>query len=386
MASKYLTENNFIPFNKPAVVGRELEYIRKAVEAGNISGNGPYAQSAADFFTKRYGLRSALITDSCTSALEMSALLLNIRPGDEVIMPSYSFVSTANAFVLMGAKIIFADSTKDHPNMNVAAVEQLITPRTRALVCVHYAGVPCDPAQLKMICEKNNIHFIEDAAHAIDVKCDGKYLGTFGDLGTISFHETKNVIAGKGGLLCVNDASLVERAQEIYENGTNRRSFLSGKVNRYEWTSLGSSFSLSDLNAAFLCGQLECIDVVNKKRISNWKNYYDRLHDALVKKGIGVCEIEKGTDHNGHIFFLVCRSQEERDALIRDCAAQNIHLVFHYQSLHKSPFFRNRHDGRKLVNADRFSDCLVRLPLFHELTEEQLSRVCEKVLEFYSEK
>ncbi|MGL4596192.1 MAG: dTDP-4-amino-4,6-dideoxygalactose transaminase, partial [Bacteroidia bacterium] len=257
-----------IPFNKPFLVGNEMEYIRRAVESGQLSGGGFFTEAVHQFFQKRYALTQPLLTTSCTDALELAALLLDIQPGDEIILPAFTFVSTANAFALRGAKLVFADSQPNHPNIDATHIESLITPRTRALVCVHYAGMACDMESLVNLAKKHNLFLIEDAAHALESTWKNQQLGTIGTIGTFSFHETKNVIAGEGGLLCINDENLTQGARTIYDKGTNRQAFLHGQANKYEWTALGSSFAPSELIAAYLLAQLEEITKIQTQRLA----------------------------------------------------------------------------------------------------------------------
>ena len=366
----------FIPFNKPFTVGRGLECIAIAVASGHISGNGFFTKKCDGIFQKRYHMKKAVLTTSCTDALEMAALLLDIQSGDEIIVPSFSFVSTANPFVLRGAKIIFADSSADHPNVDAGKIESLITPRTKAIVCVHYAGMSCDMERLVDVAARANISLIEDAAHAIESRWNGgKQLGTIGQLGTFSFHETKNIIAGEGGLLSVNDESFIDRAEIISEKGTNRSSFFRNEVKKYEWIDIGSSFLASELTAAFLFAQLEHIDKIQKKRIDLWKQYHEELETVEQNGFISRPRIPAYAMTNGHIYYLICNSVSERANLIAQLAQCGIQAVFHYQSLHRSPFYRSQHDGRDLPNADRFSECLLRLPMFYELQTSQVSRI-----------
>jgi dTDP-4-amino-4,6-dideoxygalactose transaminase len=372
-----------IPFNKPFLISKEMEYIRRAVEAGQLSGGGFFTQAVHQFFQNRYNLHHPLLTTSCTDALELAALLLDIQPGDEVILPAFTFVSTANAFALRGAKLIFADSQPDHPNIDTTQIERLITPRTRAIVCVHYAGMACDLEILMQLAEKYKIVLIEDAAHAIESTWKGKQLGTLGSLGTFSFHETKNIMAGEGGLLCINDRNLTQRARIIYDKGTNRQAFLHGQANKYEWTALGSSFAPSELIAAYLLAQLEEIAKIQTQRLTIWNRYQSELQDIEKSEKIQLPKIPQHATSNGHIFYLICQSAAERQKLMAHSAERNIQLTFHYQALHQSPYFAKYHDGRALPHADRFSQCLVRLPVFYELTSPDQTRVIESVKSFY---
>lgn len=312
----------------------------------------------------------------------MCALLADIRPGDEIIAPSFTFVSTVNAFVLRGAKIVFVDSSPAHPNMDVDAVEALITPRTRAIVAVHYGGAACQPRRLAEIARHHGLWFIEDAAQAIDATHQGRPLGSFGAMSAFSFHETKNVICGEGGLLVVNDPALRARAEILWEKGTNRAAFFRGEVDKYGWVDVGSSFLPSDITAAVLWAQLESIRLLQDRRLALWSRYQTQLAPLAVSGRIGVPVIPAGSTHNAHLYYVVCRSLEERTTLQRALRQHDIETVFHYQSLHRSAYYLKRHDGRPLPEADRYSDCLLRLPLFHELTAAQVDAVCQGIHDF----
>jgi len=366
-----------IPFNKPWLTGKELDYIKDAVTAGKISGNGSFTQKCHGLFQQRYGFKKCLLTTSCTDALEMAAILLNIRPGDEVIMPSYTFVSTANAFVLRGAKIVFADSRPDHPGIDEKRIEELITSRTKAIVPVHYAGVACDMDHIMAIAARHGLFVVEDAAQAIDSYYTGKDgikrpLGSIGHLAAFSFHETKNIQCGEGGMLVVNDEQFAGRAEIIWEKGTNRAAFWRGEVNKYGWVDVGSSFLPSEITAAFLWAQLERLEDIQKRRQEIWKTYCDGLKDWAEATHIQLPFIPGYASKNGHLFYLVCQDLDQRTKLIDQFKINDILVVFHYLSLHRSPFFQNKHDGRELPESDRYSDCLLRLPFFHELTEKDM--------------
>lgn len=373
-----------IPFNKPFLTGKEAHYIYQAVYSGQLSGNGTFTKRCQNFFEERYGFRKCLLTTSCTDALEMAALLLDIQPGDEVIMPSYTFVSTANAFVLRGARIVFADSMSDHPNMDADRIEELITPKTKAIVPVHYAGMACDMGKIMELAEKYGLFVVEDAAQAIDsfhIEKDGtkRPLGGIGHLAAFSFHETKNIISGEGGMLVINDERFAQRAEIIWEKGTNRAAFWRGEVDKYGWVDVGSSFLPSEVTAAFLYAQLEHLDGIQERRKEIWNFYYEQL---MVLKGcIKLPIVPKYSTNNAHIFYLVFHSLEERAAIIRYLRENEIHAVFHYLSLHKSPFYQSKHDGRTLKNCDHFTDCLVRLPLYYEL-DEKIDQVIHHILRF----
>ncbi|BFO54165.1 dTDP-4-amino-4,6-dideoxygalactose transaminase [Acidovorax sacchari] len=372
-----------IPFNKPFMTGRELDYIQQAVASGKISGNGGFTRRCHAFMQERFGFRSTLLTSSCTDALEMSALLSDIEPGDEVIMPSFTFVSTANAFVLRGARVVFADSGSREPNMDCATVEALITPRTKAIVPVHYAGVACDMDPLLELARRHDLMIVEDAAQAIDSYYKERPLGGIGDLGAFSFHETKNIISGEGGMLCVNSAALELRAEIVWEKGTNRSAFWRGEVDKYGWVDIGSSFLPSDVTAAFLFAQLEQLRTIQDRRLAIWAQYRDQLQ-VLAERGILSLPFVPGyATNNAHMFYVVCGSLEERSRLIEHLKSAGIHAVFHYQSLHRSPYYAGLHDGRPLPNCDRYTDALLRLPLFYELEDAQVARITSAIRDFY---
>lgn len=369
-----------IPFNKPYLHGRELVYIAQAVASGKISGDGLFTRKCHAFFEERYGFAKALMTTSCTDALEMCALLLDIKEGDEVIVPSFTFVSSANAFVLRGAKLVFADSEPNNPNIDAAQIEALITPRTRAIVVVHYAGVACDMDRIDEIARRHGVTVIEDAAQGIDSFYKGRPLGSIGALSAFSFHETKNVISGEGGLLAINDPRYIGRAEIIREKGTNRSSFFRGEVDKYGWVDVGSSFLPSDIVSAYLFAQLENLDTIQQRRKAIWQRYWDQLAPTLPEYGITLPTIPEYATNNAHMFYLVCRDLDQRTALIAALKEQGIHAVFHYLSLHDSPYFQQKHDGRALPHSDRYTNCLVRLPLFYELSDADVDRVCNAII------
>ncbi|WP_035558011.1 dTDP-4-amino-4,6-dideoxygalactose transaminase [Hymenobacter sp. IS2118] len=371
-----------IPFNKPYLSGGEIQYIEEAVRSGKISGDGTFTKRCHQFFEQQLGVHKALLTTSCTDALEMAALLLDVQPGDEVIVPSYTFVSTPNAFVLRGAKIVFVDSTSENPNLDVASLEGLVTSRTRAIVPVHYAGIACDMDAIRGVADRHGLAVVEDAAQAVDSFYKGRPLGSLGELAAFSFHETKNIIAGEGGMLVINDARYAERAEIIREKGTNRSSFFRGEVDKYGWVDVGSSFLPSDIIAAFLWAQVEHLAEIQGRRKEIWQRYREAFL-PLLKLGIGLPVIPDYATNNGHMFYLVCRSLDERTALIAYLRERQILPVFHYLSLHKSPFYQEKHDGRALPWADHYTDCLVRLPLYYELHPELQQRVIEAVGAFY---
>jgi dTDP-4-amino-4,6-dideoxygalactose transaminase len=372
-----------IPFNKPFLTGKEMHYMYQAVYSGKISGNGIYTKKCHEFFEKRYGFKKALLTTSCTDALEMSAILANIQPGDEVIIPSYTFVSTALAFVRQGAKIIFADSNSQNPNLDVSLIEALITPRTKVIVPVHYAGIACDMDPIMALAAKYKLLVIEDAAQAIDSFYKGRPLGSIGHMSTFSFHETKNINSGEGGMLAINDKNLINRSEIIWEKGTNRSEFFRGQVNKYGWVDTGSSFLPSEIIAAYLYAQLENLDIIQFRRKKIWEIYYEGLK-YLTKIGIMIPFIPDYATNNGHMFYLVCVDLNQRTALIEHLKSKGILAVFHYQSLHKSDYYKNKHDNREIPWSDKYTDCLVRLPLFYELSDSELSYVVESVKEFFA--
>jgi len=371
-----------INFNKPYLSGKEYEYIADAVSSKKLSGNGKYTQLCQNFFQEKYGFRKCLLTTSCTDALEMAAILIDIKPGDEVILPSYTFVSTANAFVLRGAKLVFADSRKDHPGIDEASIEALITPKTKAIVPVHYAGVACDMDIIMDIANKYGLFVVEDAAQAIDSFYTGRdgvkrALGSIGHLAAFSFHETKNIISGEGGMLAINDNQFTKRAEIIWEKGTNRSSFFRGEVDKYGWVDVGSSFLPSEVIAAFLWAQLENIQDIQKRRFNIWNTYYKELKPFAEKHDIGMTFVPDFASNNAHMFYLVCKNSERRTQLIDLLKSNNILAVFHYISLHTSPFYEGKHDGRNLPETDRYTDCLVRLPMYYDLSDEEIKRICE---------
>lgn len=372
-----------IPFNKPYLTGQETNYIINAVQRGQISGNGSYTKSCQSYLENLFGFNKCLLTTSCTDALEMSAILVDIKPGDEVIMPAYTFVSTANAFILRGAKIRFCDSGKDQPNMDAELISHLVNERTKAIVVVHYAGVACDMDPILSIAKKHGLYVIEDAAQAIDSTYKGAYLGTIGDLGTFSFHETKNIQCGEGGALIINLPEFRDRAEIIWEKGTNRSAFFRGEVDKYGWVDLGSSFLPSELNAAFLYAQLENLADIQDKRKHIWNSYHNGLTPLAESGLLKLPLIPDYASNNAHMFYAVCRSLEERTALLAHYRSAGVHSVFHYQSLHRSEFFKDRHDGRNLPNCDRYSDCLFRFPMYYELTDEQIAYVIKSTLNFF---
>jgi len=368
-----------IPFNKPHLTGKEAHYMYEAVFNGKLSGNGEFTKRCQQFFEEKYGFKKCLLTTSCTDALEMAAMLCEIETGDEVIVPSYTFVSSALAFVRAGATIVFADSMKCNPNIDAKQIESLITPRTKVIVPVHYAGVACDMDRIMEIAEKHHLLVVEDAAQAIDSYYKGRPLGTIGHLSAFSFHETKNVISGEGGMLGINDERFIRRAEIIWEKGTNRAEFFRGEVNKYGWCDIGSSFLPSEVVAAFLWAQLEHLDDVQSKRKLLWNKYYELLKPMAAQGQFSLPDIPDYATNNAHMFYLVCASLSERTALIKKLKENDILAVFHYLSLHSSEFYKDKHDGRSLPECDRYADCLVRLPMFYDLGVEDIEMVCKTI-------
>lgn len=372
-----------IPFNRALLQGREASYIAEAISGGHISGDGPFVNRCQELLEATLGVNKAILTTSCTAALEMTALLLDIAPGDEVIVPSFTFVSTANAFALRGAKIVFADSRPDTLNLDETRLEALITPRTRVIVVVHYAGVGCEMDAIMTIAARHGLPVVEDNAHGLFGRYRGQALGTFGCLATQSFHETKNFTCGEGGALLVNDPTLVGRAEIIRDKGTNRSRFFRGQVDKYTWTSLGSSYCLSDIQAAFLLAQLEGRKRVFSARRRVWDYYQESLGVWAQARGVKPPVVPAHCRQAYHLFYLTLPSLEERQALIAHLRARGIHSVFHYQPLHLSPMGRTfgGREGQCPV-SERAGDCLLRLPFFNRLTENEQERICEAVRAF----
>lgn len=374
-----------IPFNKPFLTGKEAHYLYQAVYSGKISGNGEFTKKCQSFFENKYGFKKSLLTTSCTDALEMCAILCDIQPGDEVIIPSYTFVSTALAFVRQGATIVFADSMVSNPNIDTEKLEALITPKTKAIVPVHYAGVACDMDRIMELADKYNLIVIEDAAQAIDSYYKGKPLGSIGHLSAFSFHETKNVISGEGGLLAINDERFIHRAEIIWEKGTNRAEFFRGEVNKYGWVDVGSSFLPSEIVAAFLWAQLENLEQIQQRRKDIWNHYYELLKPLADLGCFRLPDVPDYTTNNAHMFYLVCNNLKKRTNLIAYLKSNNILTVFHYLSLHSSPYYLNKHDGRELPMCDLYADCLVRLPMYYELEMPQIDYIASEIKKCFDE-
>ena len=376
-----------ISFNKPFLTGKEAHYMYQAVYTGKLSGNGYFTQKCQQFFEKKYGFKKALLTTSCTDALEMCAILCGVQPGDEVIVPSYTFVSSALAFVRQGAKIIFADSMSSNPNIDAEKIEALITPKTKVIVPVHYAGVACNMDIIMEIANRHNIFVVEDAAQAIDSYYKGRPLGSIGHLAAFSFHETKNIISGEGGLLAINDDRFIRRAEIIWEKGTNRSEFFRGEINKYGWVDTGSSFLPSEVIAAFLWAQLENIDMIQKRRKTIWELYETGLKPLEIKGKVKLPEIPNYATNNAHMFYLVCHTLEERTALIRYLKENGVLAVFHYLSLHLSDYYVNNDTNIPILpRCDHYADCLIRLPMYYELKNDEIQLIINLILRFYAEK
>lgn len=382
-----MKNTDLIPFNQPPIIGSELGYIQQAMASGKLSGNGKFTHLCEQWLEKNLTHSKVLLIPSCTAALEMAAILLDIQPGDEVIMPSYTFVSTANAFVLRGAKIVFVDIRPDTMNIDENQIEQAITPKTKAIVPVHYAGVACEMEKIMAIAEKHGLYVVEDAAQAVNAFYQGRALGSIGHIGCYSFHETKNYSAGgEGGAIVLNDPTLIARAEILREKGTDRSRFFRGEVDKYRWQDIGSSFLMSEIQAAYLYAQLEVADKINQKRLTLWQNYLQALLPLAQTGRVVLPSSAEQYQHNGHLFYLKLKDLAERSAFIAFMKVQKILTVFHYVPLHSSPaggkFGRfNGEDSFTTKESER----LVRLPLFYNLTEQEQSRVIEAVISFFEQ-
>ena len=373
-----------VPFNVPPCTGNEMKYIGEAVASHKICGDGQFTRKCSAWMEERFGAHKVLLTTSGTTALDMASLLCELQPGDEVILPSFTFSSTANAFVNYGAKLVFVDIRPDTMNIDETKIEAAITSRTRAIVVMHYAGVACEMDTIMAIARKHRLLVIEDAAQAVMSSYKGRALGTIGDFGCYSFHETKNYSMGEGGAILINAPEYVERAEILREKGTDRARFFRGQVDKYTWVDLGDSFLPSELNAAYLWAQLEMADEINEDRLSSWKSYYDAFTD-LEKKGlVTLPTVSEGCVHNAHMFYLKCRDLEERTRLIAFLKARDILAVFHYVPLHSAPagLRFGRFSGED-VYTTRESDRLVRLPLYYGLTADDQAKVIRAVRDFY---
>lgn len=375
-----------IPFNKPYLTGKESAMIDKAFQAGQFSGNGFFTKKCQAFFNKQFGFKHSFLTNSATSALEMAALLLDLSENDEMIIPSYTFVGTATPFALYKAKIVFCDSQEDSPNLDPDKLEELITSKTKALVVMHYGGYSCDMDRIVEIAKKHDLYLIEDVATGITSKYEDEYLGAFGDFTCFSFHETKNVSCGQGGMLVVNNEAFVERAEIIWAKGTNRLQMERGITSKYEWIDLGSNFYPSEITAAFLYAQLLEIDEISEKRSKIWNLYFEELSLLQEAGKVRLPKIKNYQSNNYHLFYLICQDLEERNELIAYLNEHEINAVFHYLPLHKSPYIQSLGQSQSLPNSEKFGERLVRLPLYTDLTNSDQQKVISAVLSFYSSK
>ena len=373
-----------IRFNVPPFTGKEMDYIKQAVENQKICGDGEFTKKCNEWLENKTGTTKALLTTSCTHATEMAAILSNIKPGDEVIMPSYTFVSTADAFVLRGAKAVFVDVRPDTMNIDENLIEDAITDKTKAIVPVHYAGVSCEMDKIMEIAKNHNLMVIEDAAQGIMSEYKGKALGTFGDYGCFSFHETKNFSMGEGGALLIRDEENIEHAEIVREKGTNRAKFFRGQIDKYTWVDAGSSYLPSELNAAYLYAQLELANEITADRMNTWNKYYDAFEELENKERIERPFVPTDCKHNAHMFYLKCKDLEERSAFIKFLGENGIMAVFHYIPLHGAPAGKQfgRFNGED-VYTTKESERLVRLPLYYGLKEEEVEYIIGKVKEFY---
>ncbi|MBK4768551.1 MAG: dTDP-4-amino-4,6-dideoxygalactose transaminase [Pantoea sp. Morm] len=375
-----------IPFNAPPVVGTEVDYMQSAMASGKLCGDGGFTRRCQQWMEQHFGSKKVLLTPSCTASLEMAALLIDIQPGDEVIMPSYTFVSTANAFVLRGATIVFVDVRPDTLNIDETQIEAAITPKTRAIVPVHYAGVACEMDTIMALAAKHQLYVIEDAAQGVMSQYKGRALGTIGHIGCFSFHETKNYTAGgEGGATLINEAKLIERAEIIREKGTNRSQFFRGQVDKYTWRDIGSSYLMADLQAAYLWAQLEAAERINQQRLRLWQNYYDALQPLAAGGRIALPAVPASCRHNAHMFYLKLRDSEDRQALINWMKEAEILTVFHYIPLHSSPAGTRfgRFHGTDAFTT-RESERLLRLPLFYNLSDNNQRTVISSLLSFFA--
>lgn len=375
-----------IPFNKPFIVGKELEYISRSINNGKLSGDGLFTKKCHKTMEENFKALKVLLTHSCTAALEMAALLCDIQEGDEVILPSYTFVSTANAFYLRGAKLVFVDIRQDTLNMDETRLPDLITDRTKVIVPVHYAGVACEMDSILDIARQHNIFVVEDAAQGVNAKYKDKFLGTLGDIGTYSFHETKNIICGEGGAIVLNNEKLIERAEIIREKGTNRSKFFRGEVDKYTWVDVGSSFLPSDLQAAFLYAQLENMDKITSLRSQHFNYYYKALTPLAISGKIKLPSVPNKCQSNGHLFYIILEDEYSRDALMNYLKERGILAVFHYIALHLSPVGKQfGYSKGQLPVTESLSARLLRLPLYYEITENEQKEVVKSINDFFME-
>ncbi len=377
-----------IPFNKPFFIGKELEYIYEAIHSNsNISGNGPFTNKCHRWLENNLDVKKALLTHSCTGALEMTAILADIQPGDEIIMPSFTFVSTANAFVLRGGVPVFVDIRPDTLNINEIKIEATITKKTKAIVPVHYAGIACEMDTIMNIAKKYNLLVIEDAAHAILSEYKGKRLGSIGHLGCLSFHETKNINSGEGGALLINDQRLIERSEVIWEKGTDRQKYFRGEIDKYTWTDIGSSYLPSDITAAFLYAQLLHAEEITEKRVNNFQTYYNLLKPLEGDGLIQLPYIPNHCKHNGHLFYIIAKTHKEQQKLIKYLNQNGISAIFHYIPLHSASAGKKYAKIiRNLTITENFSSKLIRLPNYYELTNENCQYIVQKIYDYFNKK
>ena len=376
-----------IPFNKVSEVGNEKKYINEAIDSGYLSGDGLFEDKCTNWFSRNLGASNVMMTPSCTHALEMMALLIGIKEGDEVIMPSYTFVSTANAFVLRGAKVVFVDIREDNLNIDETLIESAITSKTKAIVVVHYAGVACEMDVIMDIASRHSLYVLEDAAQALMAKYKGRNLGTIGHLGAFSFHETKNITSGgEGGLLLINDERFIDRAEIIREKGTNRKQFKDGQIDKYSWVDIGSSYLSTELQSAFLLGQLEQASRITDKRLELWTEYYRALACLEEKEFVRLPIISDVCEHNGHIFHLLLSNKKQRGDLISYLKNKDVMAVFHYIPLHSTSFGQKvaRFQGNDKVTSS-LSDRLLRLPLFHSLEHQDVKLISDHIKNFFNQ-
>ncbi len=364
-----------IPLHKPFISGNEIKYIEEVINSGALSGNGKFTELCHDFFQKQFHFTHAKLTDSCTAALDMISILLNISPGDEVIVPSFTYITSANPFVLKGAKIVYADSLHENPNIDPAQLPKLISKKTKAIVAMHYGGIACQMDEIMEIAHAHKIYVIEDAAHSLGATYKDRYLGSIAHFGAFSFHATKNITSGHGGLLVINDETFVERAEIIWEKGTNRKMFLEGEVNKYEWYDVGLSFYPSEITVAFLWAQLQHLLKINEERVNIWNYYYEALKDIPQIK---LPKVENHAKHNAHLFFFKVENREKRNLLLQELKKNGIGAAFHYLALHLSPFAKNA-ETAKLENAEMWADGLVRIPLYFGLSEAEREMVVSQI-------
>lgn len=374
-----------IPFNKPFIVGKELYYISQSVLNGHTAGNGPFTKKCQQLMEAKFGAKKILLTHSCTAALEMAAILCNVSPGDEVILPSFTFVSTANAFYLRGAKLTFVDIRIDTLNIDEKKIEEVINKKTKVIVPVHYAGVACEMNTIMNLARANHLYVVEDSAQGVNAKYKDKYLGTIGDTGTYSFHETKNFICGEGGAIVINNENLIERAEIVWEKGTNRSKFFRGEVDKYTWTDIGSSYLPSDILAAFLYAQLENMDIITERRKQLFDYYYKELIPLVNEGLLRLPYVSSDCQSNSHLFYIILRDEDSRDALMAYFKSKGILAVFHYVPLHLSPIGRNMgYKEGQLPLTESISGRLLRLPFYFELKPEEQAKVVRRIREFFN--